>query len=99
MTWKRWVCSLGLGLALAGSSVRAEDALPSPPHSGPPVVGAPGCLTPLPSAPTPPLEEKDKAPTPAQDAIQPPTTDAFAQAPPAGGAETGGFNPNMFGDL
>jgi hypothetical protein len=27
-----------------------------------------------------------------------PTTDAFAQAPPSGGAETGGFNPNMFGD-
>lgn len=27
-----------------------------------------------------------------------PQTDAFAQAPPAGGAETGGFNPNMFGD-
>lgn len=31
-------------------------------------------------------------------AAKPPTTDAFAQAPPAGGAETGGFNPNMFGD-
>jgi hypothetical protein len=32
------------------------------------------------------------------DAAAPPSTDAFAQAPPAGGAETGGFNPAMFGD-
>ncbi len=29
---------------------------------------------------------------------QAPATDSFAQAPPAGGAETGGFNPAMFGD-
>lgn len=28
----------------------------------------------------------------------PPTTDAFAQSPPAGAAETGSFNPAMFGD-
>lgn len=41
---------------------------------------------------------KPSAPDLSKERAPAPTTDAFAQAPPAGGAETGGFNPNMFGD-
>lgn len=34
----------------------------------------------------------------AADLIKSTLSDAFAQGPPTGGAETGGFNPGMFGD-
>jgi len=61
------------------------------------------CPTPAPFTPVTPIppipKEGEGAQPPVPDAAQPPSTDAFAQAPPAGGAETGGFNPAMFGDL
>ncbi len=38
------------------------------------------------------------APPPPPPDTAPPTTDAFSQPPLAGGRETGGFNPAMFGD-
>jgi hypothetical protein len=59
-----------------------------------------------PLAPPSPSAEPGKEPQPGepqpgqpQAETAPPSTDAFAQGPPAGGAETGGFNPAMFGDL
>ena len=60
-------------------------------------------MTPVdPKEPKEPKEKDPKAPDPQPDPqadTAAPTTDAFSQAPPAGGAETGGFNPAMFGDL
>jgi hypothetical protein len=73
----------------------SEDAQPAP-------MGiCPDRLTPPPdSTATPPSGpgQGEGVQPPGQDAASAPSTDAFAQAPPAGGAETGGFNPNMFGD-
>jgi hypothetical protein len=45
-----------------------------------------------------PGQQPDTGPQ-AQADTTPPSTDAFAQAPPAGGAEAVGFNPAMFGDI
>ncbi|HYT91819.1 MAG TPA: hypothetical protein VEL76_24100, partial [Gemmataceae bacterium] len=96
MRWKRWACSLGLGLALASSSVHAQQGSPGAALGA--AVPPPGCATPFPGPgvlPGPAPGQPDAGQPPA---AQPPSTDAFAQAPPAGGAETGGFNPSMFGD-
>ncbi len=51
---------------------------------------------PAPKEPAP----KEPAPTPdlTAQASQPPPSEAFAQPPPAGGAEAASFAPNMFGD-
>ncbi|MCI0465274.1 MAG: hypothetical protein L0Z62_50775 [Gemmataceae bacterium] len=82
---------------------------PPPPHAIP--HGIPQHVPPMPEpekepAKKPvkePTKEPIKEPTPTPPTppadVSPPTTDAFSQAPPAGGAETGGFNPAMFGDL
>jgi hypothetical protein len=65
---------------------------------------APGCLPAMPGLSTPLPGQEGAQPgqegaQPGADAAQPPSTDAFAGGTPAGGSETGGFNPAMFGDL
>src|SRR6266498_303055 len=87
-------------LALCCGRASAQGHAPTwqPAQLAPPQM----CPTPAPFTPVTPIppipKEGEGAQPPVPDAAQPPSTDAFAQAPPAGGAETGGFNPSMFGD-
>lgn len=96
-------CAVGLVLACGG--IRAFAANPfghSSPSYAAPGCASPGCATP--SAPLPPGTAPGTAPgtmpgMPPGAAAQPPATDAFAQAPPAGGESAASALPNMIGDL
>src|SRR5262245_32168189 len=106
MPMKRSLFGLGLCLALAGNLARAaEPTGPIYPHGPvpycPPLPAPHAAPTPsTPTAPTTPgAAPQVEGQQPGAQDVAPPTTDAFAQAPEAGTAATGGFNPNMFGDL
>jgi hypothetical protein len=103
--------SVAVVLALGLGQARAQTVEPVA-HRRAAVLGSPECCCPpalpsplAPQAPQIPGQlpgqqpgQGEQPPTPPADTA-PPSTDAFAQGPPAGGAETGGFNPAMFGDL
>jgi hypothetical protein len=106
----QFLCSLWLGLALAGGPVWAGEVIwtsawpkPAGPNCCPPPVPPPSyCPPPHPIPPTTPAAPT--APTTPAEPTAPtapiaPAPEAFAQAPPAGTAGPETFNPQMLGDL
>jgi hypothetical protein len=99
-----FLASLAFTAVLTAGHATAQTVQPANHHHRQPVHVVPSqpCLpvVPTPHAPPDPKVPPDRPPdAPPPEAPAPPMTDAFAQGPPAGGGETVGFNPAMFGDI